>query len=627
MMSKERGSLSIHSENIFPIIKKWLYSDKDIFVREMVSNASDAITKLKRLDGMGEIDLKGEKDFSIRVILDPKAKTLTFSDNGIGMTHDEVRKYINQIAFSGAEDFIKKYQDKGEQDQIIGHFGLGFYSAFMVSSRVEIQTLSHQDQAVPVHWSCDGGTEFEMQEGTRKARGTDIILHIGEDGKEFLEEYTLRSTLEKYCSFMPYPIYLVVKDKEPKKDEKGNIIIEEPKPINEVQPLYLKHPNDCTKEDYRNFYRDTFRDFKEPLFWIHLNMDYPFNLKGILYFPKLNTEFESLEGQIKLYNSQVFVADNIKEVIPEFLLLLKGVIDCPDLPLNVSRSFLQNDGFTRKVSDYITRKVADKLNGLFKNERENFEKFWGDIHPFIKYGVLRDEKFYERVENIILYPTTRGENRTLEEVLESQKDQKEKNIYYATDTTQQAQYIQMFKNNGIEPIVLDHPIDHAFISFMEMKKSDVHFKRVDSDISDLRGDGEARDKEELKKEAESLRSLFRKVLGKEKLNIQLENLKDEDVPGMIILSEDSRRMQEMMKRYSMDGLEGVEMPNEESLVLNRKNPLVQYILDHREEDSELMRLIPQQVYDLALLSHKPLSPEEMTDFIKRSNQLMKHIIQ
>ena len=423
---KEKGSLSINSENIFPIIKKWLYSDQDIFIREMVSNASDAITKLKRLDSMGEIDLEGESDFSIKIVLDPKEKTLTFKDNGLGMTQDEIKKYINQIAFSGAEDFLKQYQDKGEQDQIIGHFGLGFYSAFMVADLIEIHTLSYQEGAKPAHWSCDGGTEFEIQEGSRGDRGTDIILHIGQDAEEYLNAFTLKSTIEKYCSFMPYPIYFEELGKEPEKDEEGNIIISEPEALNQIRPLYLKHPNECTEEEYKDFYRDTFKDFNEPLFWIHLNMDYPFNLKGILYFPKLSTQFDTMEGQIKLYNSQVFVADNIKEVIPEFLLLLKGVIDCPELPLNVSRSFLQNDGFTRKISDYITKKVADKLNGLFKTERENFEKFWEDISPFIKYGILKDEKFYEKVENILIYKTVDQKYITLDEYLEKQKDKKDK---------------------------------------------------------------------------------------------------------------------------------------------------------------------------------------------------------
>ncbi|MCR1899306.1 molecular chaperone HtpG [Irregularibacter muris] len=626
-MSKERGSLSIHSENIFPIIKKWLYSDHDIFIRELISNGCDAITKLKRLNGMGEIDLKDETNFSIKVVLDKEAKTLTFIDNGIGMTGEEVKKYINQIAFSGAEDFIKTYKDKGDQEQIIGHFGLGFYSAFMVADHVEIYTLSYQEGATPVKWNCDGGTEFEMQEGKGRKRGTEITLHLGEEGEDFLNEYTVKSTIEKYCSFMPYPIYFEEVGKEPEKDEEGNIIVEEPKALNETQPLYLKHPNDCTEKDYKNFYRDTFRDFKEPLFWIHLNMDYPFNLKGILYFPKLNTEFEPMEGQIKLYNNQVFVADNIKEVIPEFLLLLKGVIDCPDLPLNVSRSFLQNDGFTRKISDYITRKVADKLKSLFKTERENFEKFWEDIHPFIKFGVLRDDKFYDRVESLLLYKTVEGKYLTLEEYLEKQGDQEEKNIYYTNDSNQQAQYIRMLRENDLEVLSLEHSIDAAFISHMEMKKTHVHFKRVDSEIADLlKESDDAEDKEVITKETETLTNIFKKVLNKEEIKVQLESLKSEEVTGMVTLSEDSRRMQEMMERYAMGGLEAGMIPNEEILVLNKKHPLIQYMLHHGEEETELMKLIPQQVYDLIMLSHQPLSPERMTDFIKRSNDMMKQMI-
>ena len=624
---KEKGSLSINSENIFPIIKKWLYSDQDIFIREMVSNASDAITKLKRLDSMGEIDLEGESDFSIKIVLDPKEKTLTFKDDGLGMTQDEIKKYINQIAFSGAEDFLKQYQDKGEQDQIIGHFGLGFYSAFMVADLIEIHTLSYQEGAKPAHWSCDGGTEFEIQEGSREGRGTDIILHIGQDAEEYLNAFTLKSTIEKYCSFMPYPIYFEELGKEPEKDEEGNIIISEPEALNQIRPLYLKHPNECTEEEYKDFYRDTFKDFNEPLFWIHLNMDYPFNLKGILYFPKLSTQFDTMEGQIKLYNSQVFVADNIKEVIPEFLLLLKGVIDCPELPLNVSRSFLQHDGFTRKISDYITKKVADKLNGLFKTERENFEKFWEDISPFIKYGILKDEKLYEKVENILIYKTVDQKYITLDEYLEKQKDKKDKNIYYATDATQQAQYINLLKKNDIETLLLEHPIDAAFISFMEMKKNDVHFKRVDSDISEILKDDEGeKDKEVNSKETETLLNIFKKVLAKEDLKLQLESLKEEEIPAIVILSEDSRRMQEMMKRYAMSGMEGMDIPSEETLVLNKKNTIIKYLIENAGEETELMKIIPQHIYDLAMLSHKPLSPEQMSEFIKRSNDLLNRMI-
>ncbi|MFT9493784.1 molecular chaperone HtpG [Anaerosolibacter sp.] len=625
-MSTEKGSLSIHSENIFPIIKKWLYSDHDIFIRELISNACDAITKVKRLSSLGEVDLGGKTDFQVKVILDTTARTLKFIDNGIGMTDEEVKKYINQIAFSGAEDFIKTYKDKGDIDQIIGHFGLGFYSAFMVADVVEIDTLSYRQGAAGVKWHCDGGTEFEMEEGSRRDRGTEITLHLGPDGETFLNEYTVRSTIEKYCSFMPYPIYFEVADKEPEKDKDGNIIISEPEALNDVLPLYLKQPSACTDEEYKEFYRKTFRDFQEPLFWIHLNMDYPFNLKGILYFPKLSTEFDTIEGRIKLYNSQVFVADNIKEVIPEFLLLLKGVIDCPDLPLNVSRSFLQNDGFTKKISDYITKKVADKLNGLFKSDREGFEKFWDDISPFIKYGSIKDDKFYEKVEAILLYKTTDEKHVTIQEYLENHTGKLDKQVYYVSDPVQQAQYVGLLKEHGVEAVILDHSIDSAFISHIEAKKNDIHFKRVDSDISDLMKEKDQTDEETGKTEVESVIKVFKRALAKEDCKVQLESLKSEDVAGMIILAEDSRRMQEMMKRYSMGGFNPGMFPSEETLVLNKKHPLIQYILGHANEETELLDLIAQQVYDLAVLSHKPLDPEAMTKFIKRSNELMKKMI-
>lgn len=626
-MSKQKGNLSIHSENIFPIIKKWLYSDHDIFIRELISNACDAITKVKRLNSLGEADLEGKTDFQVKVILDKTAKTLKFIDNGIGMTEEEVKKYINQIAFSGAEDFLKTYKDKGDIDQIIGHFGLGFYSAFMVADVVEIDTLSYRKDAVAVKWRCDGGTEFEMEDGSKTERGTEITLHLGQDGEDFLNEHTVRTTIEKYCSFMPYPIYFEVADKEPEKDKDGNIIISEPKALNDVSPLYLKQPNACTDEEYKEFYKKTFKDFREPLFWIHLNMDYPFNLKGILYFPKFNTEFDTIEGRIKLYNSQVFVADNIKEVIPEFLLLLKGVIDCPDLPLNVSRSFLQNDGFTRKISDYITKKVADKLNRLFKSDRGAFEGFWNDINPFIKYGLIKDDKFYEKVESIVLYKTTDEQYVTAQEYLEKHTGKLDKQIYYVSDPIQQAQYIKMLKDYGIEAVILDHGIDPAFISHIERKKSDIHFKRVDADISELTKDlDQAADEETRKKETESLTKVFKKALNKEDCKIQLEALKSEDIAGMIILSEENRRMQEMMKQYSIGGFDPGMMPNEEILVLNKKHPLIQYVLGHAEEESKLVDLIAQQVYDLAVLSHKPLAPEAMTNFIQRSNEIMKQMI-
>ncbi|MBB6214417.1 molecular chaperone HtpG [Anaerosolibacter carboniphilus] len=625
-MSKEKGSLSIHSENIFPIIKKWLYSDHDIFIRELISNACDAITKVKRLSSLGEAHLGGKTDFQVKVILDTTARTLKFIDNGIGMTDEEVKKYINQIAFSGAEDFLKTYKDKGDIDQIIGHFGLGFYSAFMVADMVEIDTLSYRQGAQGVKWRCDGGTEFEMEEGSRTHRGTEITLHLGPDGETFLSEYTVRSTIEKYCSFMPYPIYFEVADKEPEKDKDGNIIITEPEALNDVLPLYLKQPSACTDEEYKEFYRKTFRDFQEPLFWIHLNMDYPFNLKGILYFPKLNTEFDTIEGRIKLYNSQVFIADNIKEVIPEFLLLLKGVIDCPDLPLNVSRSFLQNDGFTKKISDYITKKVADKLNGLFKSGREGFEKFWDDISPFIKYGSIKDDKFYEKIESILLYKTTDEQYVTIEEYLEKHTGKLEKQVYYVSDPVQQAQYVSLLKAHGVEAVILDHSIDSAFISHIEMKKNDIRFKRVDSDISELMKEQDQTDEETNKVEVENVTKVFKKALAKEDCKIQLESLKSEDVAGMIILSEDSRRMQEMMKRYNMGGFNPGMFPSEETLVLNKKHPLIQYILGHTNEETELLDLIAQQVYDLAVLSHKPLAPEAMANFIKRSNEIMKKMI-
>ncbi len=625
-MHKEKGSLSIHSENIFPIIKKWLYSDHDIFIRELISNACDAITKVKRLSSLGEADLGGTTDFQVKVILDTTARTLKFIDNGIGMTEEEVKKYINQIAFSGAEDFLNKYKDKGDIDQIIGHFGLGFYSAFMVADRVEINTLSYNQGAAAVKWLCDGGTEFEMEEGTRVHRGTEITLHLGVEGETFLSEYAVKSTIEKYCSFMPYPIYVEVVDKEPEKDKDGNIIISEPEALNDVLPLYLKQPSACTDEEYKEFYRKTFKDFQEPLFWIHLNMDYPFNLKGILYFPKLNTEFDTIEGRIKLYNSQVFVADNIKEVIPEFLLLLKGVIDCPDLPLNVSRSFLQNDGFTKKISDYITKKVADKLSGLFKSGREGFVKFWDDISPFIKYGSIKDEKFYEKVESILLYKTTEGQYVTIQEYLDKHTGKLEKQVYYVSDPVQQAQYVNLLKEHGVETVILDHSIDSAFISHIEMKKNDIHFKRVDSGISDLMKDQDETDDETGKAEVENVTNIFKKALGKEDCKIQLESLKSEDVAGMIILSEESRRMQEMMKRYSMGGFNPGMFPSEETLVLNKKHPLIKYILGHAAEETELLDLIAQQVYDLAVLTHKPLAPEAMAKFIKRSNEMMKKMI-
>ncbi len=625
-MDMEKGNLSIHSENIFPIIKKWLYSDHDIFVRELVSNASDAITKVKRLNSLGEADLQGQKDFKIDVILDKEAKTLKIIDNGIGMTGEEIKKYINQIAFSGAEDFIEKYKDKGDADQIIGHFGLGFYSSFMVADTVEIHSKSHVADSTPVRWHCDGGIEFSMEDGDKELRGTEITLNLGDEGTEFLSGAKVQETLDKYCSVMPYPIFFTDLSAEPKKDEEGNVIIEEPTALNDVTPLYIKRPNECTDEDYKEFYRKTFKDFKEPLFWIHLNMDYPFNLKGILYFPKLSTEFDTLEGQIKLYNSQVFVAENIKEVIPEFLLLLKGVIDCPDLPLNVSRSFLQNDGFVKKISDYITKKVADKISSLQKVDRASFENYWDDIHPFIKFGALKDEKFAERVQDSILFKDTAGVYRNINEYSTDEASEK-KTIYYATDKQQQAQYIKLLQEHGIESALLEHHIDNPFISMLESKVEKLEFKRVDADLTDLLEEAEENTDEEAdKKVLELIESLYKRVLGKESVNVQLQSLKSKDVAGMIILSEENRRMQDMMRQFSMSGMDPNMFPSNEALVLNKNHPLVQFTLENAEAENETADLVAKQIYDLAMMSHKPLEPQAMTDFIKRSNDIMQLMI-
>lgn len=618
----EKGNLSIHSENIFPIIKKWLYSDHDIFIRELVSNATDAISKFRQLVSIGEIEMTDET-YKVDIIMNKSNKTLKFIDNGIGMTADEIKMYINQIAFSGAEDFIEQYKDKADKDQIIGHFGLGFYSAFMVAERVEINTLSYKDGATPARWLCDGGTEFEITEGTRATRGTEITLYLGEDGKEFEDEYTVKRTIEKYCSFMPYEIFFEVEDKAPKKDEDGNDIIEELKAINETAPLYTKNPSECEEDEYREFYRKTFMDFKEPLFWIHLNMDYPFNLKGILYFPKLDTNFDTLEGQIKLYNNQVFVADNLKEVIPEFLLLLKGVIDCPDLPLNVSRSVLQNDGFVKKISDYIAKKVADKLSGLFKTERTDFEKYWDDLHPFVKYGALKDHKFNDKVKDIILYKLTDDQYVTLDEYKTRHEDKLDNEVYYTTDSNQQAQYVMMLREHGIEAMLAEHPIDAAYISHMEAEHEGIKFKRVDSNISDILK--EEHD-EDLKEIEEKLLTCFKNQINDDQLKLKLENLKDEDVAGMIILSEESRRMQDMMKQYGAMGMDQSMFPSEETLVLNKKNALVSYAIDHVEEESEAMKLVTAQLYDLAVLTHKQLTPDAMTKFVKRSNEILKKAI-
>ncbi len=662
-MKKETGNLSIHSENIFPIIKKWLYSDHDIFIRELVSNACDAITKLKSLQGMGEADIPAGEAYQVDVVLDSENKTLTFTDNGIGMTAEEIKKYINQIAFSGAEDFIKMYKDKNDADQIIGHFGLGFYSAFMVANSVDINSLSYKKDAEAIKWTCDGGTEFSMDAGNKATRGTEIILHLGEEGEDFTKAYKIRETLNKYCSFMPYPIYFKDLSEEPKKDEDGNIIVEEPKALNETSPLYTKQPNSCSDDDYKEFYRQTFLDYKEPLFWIHLNMDYPFRLKGILYFPKLNTEFDTLEGQIKLYNSQVFIAENIKEVIPEFLLLLKGVIDCPDLPLNVSRSFLQNDGFVKKISDYITKKVADKINSLQKINRESYEKYWDDIHPFIKFGALKDDKFFDRVKNSILLKSTSGLYSTIEEQTNDVNKDNEKTLYYTTDTHQQSQYIRMLKEHKIDVIILDHSIDNPFISMLEQKIEGIHFKRVDSDISDL-----LENKEDTKEttNSEGIQKYYRDLLKSDSLSVELQSLKSKDVSGIIILSEENRRMQDMMRQFSLNGMDPSLLPNNSNLILNQNNDLVQYMLNHIDVEKievpvekttddnstdakdeskddnattemktelkisvtneETVNMIARQIYDLARMSHAPLEPTAMTEFINRSQKILTSIL-
>ena len=691
-MAMKQGSLSINSENIFPIIKKWLYSDHDIFYRELVSNGCDAVTKLKKLDMMGEYALPEDYKARIDVIVDPDKKTLTFKDNGLGMTAEEVDEYINQIAFSGATDFIEKYKDKSSSDQIIGHFGLGFYSAFMVADEVYIDTLSYKEGAKPVHWECDGGTQFSMEEGDRSEVGTTITLFLNEECLEFCNEYKAREVLKKYCSFMPTEIYLskadtketqTVKESEllasdqvieeiapekkegedAKEEEKKFKIKKRPELINETQPLWTKHANDCTKDDYLEFYRKVFHDYKEPLFWIHLNMDYPFNLKGILYFPKINMEYESIEGTIKLYNNQVFIADNIKEVIPEFLLLLKGVIDCPDLPLNVSRSALQNDGFVKKIAEYITKKVADKLAGMCKTEKEEYDKYWDDIAPFIKYGCLKDDKFCEKMNDYILFKNLDGKYLTLPECLETkpidteeeegekkegtatdengekveaeivepEKDEeegeeadekKEKIVYYVTDEQQQSQYISMFKAAKMDAVILNHTIDQPFISQLESKNEGVKFLRIDADVTDaMKAKTSKKAEKELEEQSESLAKLFQKVLKKDKFAVKVEKLKNKKVSSVITLSEESRRMADMMKMYSMPGMSMPGMGDEgETLILNANHPLVQYVNEH--QDGEHADMICEQLYDLAKLQQAPLSAEQMTKFIARSNDIM-----
>ena len=650
-MCKKKGSLSINSENIFPIIKKWLYSDHDIFFRELISNGCDAVTKLNKLAGMGEYDLPEDHKDTVTVIADEKEKTLRFIDTGIGMTADEVEEYICQIAFSGATDFLEKYKDKTNEDQIIGHFGLGFYSAFMVADRVTIDTLSYKEGAQPVHWECDGGTEYDMTEGTRKEVGTEIVLYLNEDSLEFAKEYRAREVISKYCSFMPVEIFLftaeqwdkyqeelatetveTVEEEKPaeaeekaeekaegedsgtKEDEKAEEKKEEYHPervsISDTHPLWTKRPGDCTDEEYKEFYRKVFMDFKEPLFWIHLNMDYPFNLKGILYFPKINNEYDTIEGTIKLYNNRVFIADNIKEVIPEYLLLLKGVIDCPDLPLNVSRSALQNDGFVKKVRDYITKKVADKLNGMFKTDRENYEKYWDDIHPFIKFGCLKDEKFYEKMSGSLLFKNLEGKYLPLSEI----NEQEDKDIAYVTDEVQQSQYIKMYKDAGMDAIYLTHNIDSPFITMLEQKNAGLKFHRIDAEIKQqLKGE---QDSEALKDTTEKLQQLFREQLGNEHLQVEVQDLKDEKISAMITLSEQSRRMQEMMKMYGMGDMGSTE----NTLVLNANNALVKYVLENPE--SEHVSTICHQLYDLALIAHEPLPADEMAAFVERSNEIM-----
>ena len=678
-MSVKRGSLSINSENIFPIIKKWLYSDHDIFVREMISNGCDAITKLRKLEVMGDYTFPEDYKAKIEVIVNPEKKTLKFVDNGIGMTADEVEEYITQIAFSGATEFLEKYKDKTTDDQMIGHFGLGFYSAFMVADEVHIDTLSYKEGSEPVHWTCDGGTEYELVEGNKTEPGTEITLFLNEESVEFANEYRMREVIEKYCSFMPVDIYLSKEDApqeyetideadlrdddvvvehihedaktEEKENENGEKEIVEVSParekvkinkrpvsLSDTKPLWTKHPNECTDEEYKEFYRKVFMDYKEPLFWIHLNMDYPFNLKGILYFPKINTEYDSIEGTIKLYNNQVFIADNIKEVIPEFLLLLKGVIDCPDLPLNVSRSALQNDGFVRKISEYITKKVADKLTGMCKTDRESYEKYWDDISPFIKFGCIKDAKFAEKMSDYVLFKNLDGKYLTLKDCIEENKaaeeeekpaeteekteenaEEKEKTstvIYYVTDEVQQSQYINMFKEAGKDAVILKHNIDTPFISHLEQKDQNLKFKRIDADLTEeLREEGTA-DEETVK----ALTDLFRKNLNKEKLEVRVEKLKNENVAAMITLSEESRRMQDMMKMYNMYGMDSSMFGGGETLVLNANHPLVKFIVDNGEASQ--VPVICEQLHDLAMLSHKQLSPEEMTKFVQRSNEIL-----
>lgn len=681
----KKGNLSISSENIFPIIKKWVYSDHDIFVREMVSNGCDAITKLKKLDVMGEYQLPDDYKAKIQIVVNPEEKTLKFIDNGLGMTAEEVEEYITQIAFSGATEFLEKYKDKTTEDDMIGHFGLGFYSAFMVADEVHIDTLSYKEGALAVHWVSDGGTEYEMEDGTKDTVGSEITLYLNEDSLEFANEYRMREVIEKYCSFMPVEIFLSKADaekeyetideadlketdivvehihEEAKMEEKENedgtkemvevspakekVKIEKrPVSLSDIHPLWTKHPNECSDEDYQEFYRKVFLDYKEPLFWIHLNMDYPFNLKGILYFPRINTEYDSIEGTIKLYNNQVFIADNIKEVIPEFLMVLKGVIDCPDLPLNVSRSALQNDGFVNKIAEYISKKVADKLSGMCKTKREDYEKYWDDISPFVKFGCLKDEKFCDKMKDVVLFKNIDGKYLTLKDCIEenggtaekpeeeaapeneekegegTKEEAKKTTIYYVTDEIQQSQYINMFKKQGQDAVILSHNIDSPFITQLEQRNENIQFQRIDADVTEtIKEEVTEEDKEAFKLTADSLTEIFRKELGNEKLDVKLEKLKDDKVASMITLSEQSRRMQEMMKMYGM-GAMGMNTGNEGTLILNANHPLVQYVVDNKENEN--VSIICKQLYDLAMIAHKPLNPEEMTAFVQRSNEIM-----
>jgi len=648
-MAVQKGNLSIDSENIFPIIKKWLYSDHDIFIRELISNGVDAITKIKRLDSMGEATVEDGTEYKVTVTSSPNEKTLTFTDNGIGMTAEEVEKYINQIAFSGAADFLEKYKDKDQSEQIIGHFGLGFYSAFMVADKVTIDTLSYKEGAEAVHWESDGGLTYEMSEGNKLERGTTITLYLADDSLEFANEFRVKEVINKYCSFMPIEIYYINEDKA-KEQAKDEVVAEakaeedeligdateeakteekkddEPKPLNDIHPLWTKSPADCKDEDYIDFYQHVFLDFKEPLFWIHLNMDYPFNLKGILYFPRINPNMDKLEGTVKLYNNQVFVADNIKEVIPEFLLVLKGVIDCPDLPLNVSRSALQNDGFVAKISDYITKKVADKLIGMYKNHKDRYEELWDDLSPFIKFGCLRDNKFDEKMKDYMIFKNLEEKYITLPEYLDAAKDSHENQVFYVSDAETQAQYIQMFKDEKIDAIYLTHNIDNPYITMMEARDDKVKFARIDSDVS-ANFKGEALSEEDEKKFTESLTDIFKKALGVEEIKIKVESLKDENVSSMLTQSEADRRMAEMMKMYADAGMGGMGMnlgQNTETLVLNSNNKLVKYVLENPE--GEITPTICCQLYDLAVLANKPLTADELTRFVTRSNEILAKLI-